>query len=419
MVSLTSRPIIRENKLIELILQLQPICALPIYFSVLTGNHLLPISLLIAAIPIGIRFGLYHHFFQRTPFDLPILIFIFGMVIGSIIAPDKQVALGALSSSFASISVYYGITNSTQLKTKYWLWLGIIICLITIVMSAWFFSQGDSRRLVFNQWIFGLFGWLPKTSGPVLQWNSLAALLSVVIPPLFGIAFFQNSKTIRIGALVSGLLFLGLLFLTASGEGWIGTAIGLTFMLFCWRKWTLGFIVPIFGILATLASIFYNKIHWLSIVFSVGHLTDRFDIWRNTLNLFAFKLYYPFTGLGFGSLNKLYISEFARNVNHTHNSYLQVYADTGIIGVLSLIIAVVIFIRMAKSIFSTSKQNTCYGAGIGLIGGIISGAIFAFFDVTTMVPVTISAQFIYMSVPLLWIIVAMFVGAYDYCRKPL
>jgi O-antigen ligase len=285
-------------------------------------------------------------------------------------------------------------------------------------MAAWFFSQGDSRKVFFNQWVFDLFTWLPKSEGPVLQWNSLGALVCVIIPPLFGIAFFQNRRSIRAGALALGLFFAVVLFLSASGGGWIASAIGLAFVFVCWRRWILSVIIPVYGILAAFAYIYYGKYHWLSAVFSVNSLSSRFEIWRNTLHLFTLKIYYPFTGLGLGSVNNLYNSQFGRNINHTHNSYLQLYADTGILGLLGLTIAVVIFIRMSRAILSAPKQNTCYGAGIGLIGGIISYAAFALFDVTTMVPVTVDARYIYMSVPLLCLIAALFTGVYFLCRKP-
>lgn len=45
---------------------------------------------------------------------------------------------------------------------------------------------------------------------------------------------------------------------------------------------------------------------------------------------------------------------------------------------LVLIMAVLIFMRLSINILSSSKQNSWYGAGVGLIGGIIAGAVFGF-----------------------------------------
>ena len=175
-----------QTKIAKTILALYPLFPVPVYFSVLTGRPPLWLSLIIAIIPIGCTLLVTPTvLITRTPFDIPILIFLCGTVIGFIVSPDKNVATGALSSTMASILVYYGITTNSGASRKYWLWTGGIICLITLLLSLWFLSQSSHRVLFFNQWAFNLFSGLPKTSGPVLQLNTIGALLAVVIPPLF------------------------------------------------------------------------------------------------------------------------------------------------------------------------------------------------------------------------------------------
>ena len=152
-----------RTKVAKTILTLYPLFPVPVYFSVLTGYPPLWLSLLIAIVPLGVHFWQTHRIVTRTPFDIPILIFICGTVIGFIVSPDKNVATGALSSTMASILVYYGITTNGGASRKYWLWAGGIICLITLLLSLWFLSQSNHRVLFFNQWAFNLFSGLPKT----------------------------------------------------------------------------------------------------------------------------------------------------------------------------------------------------------------------------------------------------------------
>jgi O-antigen ligase len=394
--------------LVETILKFQPLFAVPIYFSVLVDTPPLWLSLIIAIIPLGLRFWLTRHFIQRTPFDVPILFFILGTVVGLVVAPNKEVALGALSSTLASILIYYGIVSNSEAENKYWLWMAATICVITLLMSIWFFSQGNGRQFFFNQWAFKLFEGLPGNSDPPLSWNSVGALLAVVIPPLFSVVLFKNSQSIRKAGLIFGLIFLVILFLTVSGGGWIAVTCGLAFVLICWRLWTIGVIVPAVGLITSAVIIFYNKTPWLMQAFSSGSLMYRVEeIWAKTIPLF--KNYDIVTGLGLGSWLKLFIDRYGANNYHLHNSYFQFYTDTGILGIVTLMVAAGVFIRLSMNIISSSRHDSWYGVGVGLIGSIIAGAIFACYDVTITGTVVSATSYVYLSIPLLWVLAALFV----------
>jgi len=389
------------------ILAFQPLFAVPIYFSVLAGSPPLWLSLVVALFPPGLRFCLTHRFVQRTPFDVPIFLFALGMLIGLVVSPNKEVALGALASTLASMFVYYGITDNSEAQTNYWICMGGAICIIALAMSVWFFSQGDGRQFFFNKWAFALFGRFPKTGFVALSPHSLGAFLAVVIPPLFSLAIFNKRIPLRIVALVLGVTFSGILFLSDSGTGWIAVACGLAFIILCWRLWTAIIIVPMAGILIPLAVGLYGKVQWLAQSFSIDTLLDRVDIWGKTINLL--KGYHAIAGLGLGNWFDVYKSHYGRVVIHVHNNYLQLYTDIGILGALALIAALVIFMRHSIDILSASRHDSWYGVGVGLIGGIIAGAVFAFFDVTTTATVVTATGYIYLSIPLLWVLAALLV----------
>ena len=103
-----------QTKLAKAILALYPLFPVPVYFSVLIGYPPLWLSLIFAIIPMGVHYWQTRRIITRTPFDIPILIFVCGTLIGFIVSPDKNVAIGALSSTMASILVYYGITTNSD-----------------------------------------------------------------------------------------------------------------------------------------------------------------------------------------------------------------------------------------------------------------------------------------------------------------
>ena len=394
------------QKIAKFILTLYPLFPVLVYFSVLTGYPSLWVSLIIAVIPLGVYFWQTHRIVARTPFDIPILIFICGTVVGFIVSPDKNVAMGALSSTMASILVYYGITTNSGASRKYLLWIGGIICLITVLLSLWFLSQSSHRVLFFNQWAFNLFSGLPKTSGPVLQLNTIGALLSVVIPPLFALVFLKNHVGLRIIALILFLFFTGMLFLSDSGAGWLAFFISLTFILVCWRRQLIWVLVPVGGLLTGGAVIFYDKTAWLRTTFSTASLMGRVTLWENTLILLKGKA--AVLGLGLGAWFHVYSSNYGGSTPIIHDSYLQLYCDAGVMGFIAMVLAAIIFVRFSINVIKSPPRNSIDWFRIGLIGSIIAGAVFAIFDVTTSITYVTNTGYIYLVLPLLWIGAALF-----------
>ena len=390
-----------RTKLTNIILALQPLFPLPVYFSVLTGHPALWASSVAAIVPLVVRYLHSKRILTPTPFDIPILLYMGGAIVGVIFAPDKNVAAGALSSTIASVLVYYGLTANSGAPRKYWLWTGGIICLITFLLSIWFLSQGVNRVLFFNQWAFNLFSALPKTHGPVLQLNTIGALLVVVIPPLFAFNFYRQNISLSISAIVLCVFFTGMLFLSDSGAGWLAFAVSLAFAIACWRKWLLWACLTLGGLLTAGGFFFYNKAAWLRATFSTGSLMSRITIWKNTITLLRGKI--VFTGLGLGCWHKIYSERYGDPVLIVHNSYLQVYCDTGILGLIAMILAGIIFICLSLNLLKSARQNSIYWIGIGLIGSVIAGAVFAIFDTTYSVTYATGNGYIYLAVPLLWI----------------
>jgi O-antigen ligase len=393
---------------VNFILSLQVLFALPVYFSVLMGIPPIWLGRAIMVIPLILRFWLERRFIQRTAFDVPIALFLAGAIIGLIVAPDRQIALGALATILASALIYYGITGNSGVDNRVWLFTSGFICLLTIATIVWFFSQGNGRQFAFNEWAFGLFNWKPKT-GITFQMHGLGLVLSVIVPPLLAVSLFHHHLWLRLVSLTIGAIFLFSLVLSDSGTGWLAVIFGLIFVTLVWRLRTVSVIVPVTGITTTVVVAFYSRVRWLSLSLSTVTLLDRVHIWMNTLSLF--KGWHFIFGLGLGSWYDLYRSRYNLAVEHTHNSYLQIYADNGILGVVSIIIAYIIFVRITIKILTAPKNRLWYGAAVGLAASIVTGAVFACFDVTTSGIVVTSPKLIYLSVPVLWIWAAFLVVA--------
>jgi len=102
-------------------------------------------------------------------------------------------------------------------------------------------------------------------------------------------------------------------------------------------------------------------------------LTMRLNYWRDTLRII---LTHPLTGVGLGNFNLAY-SRYA------HNSYLQIWAETGTLGIAS-------FLWLVTALVKTGLDNLRHSEDKRLAAGLIAAqAVFLFhnlFDFTFFLP---------------------------------
>lgn len=397
-----------SSRFIAFLEVIQPFFAAPVFLSVVAGFPPMEVAWLIALAPWVLYIGIARRFIRRTSFDVPIIIYCVGLLIGFLVSPDRSISSEALLTTFASILIYYGLVNNGGRGRSYWLTMASVCGVIILGLVIWFFSQGDPRLLYFNEWLFKEAAGLPKTSGPVLQFNSIGIFLGVVIPLFLSVALFSKGTT-RWIMLTAGLLLSGGLFLSASGGGWGAAVCGLIFVLAAWRLRTLWMTVPATGIVIAVIAANYHKFSWPSQIFSTESLSSRIDVWLKTIDMMKKSW---FTGLGLGTW-----SEVFKGWVHSHSSYLQLWSDTGLIGVLAAIAAFAVFLRISWRIVKSSRQSYWYGMGVGIIGGMLAGAAASVFDVITYGAFR-SPEYHYLSIPLLWIMAALFVISYRRLREP-
>jgi len=395
------------NRIIDYILQLQPLFAAPLFFTILMDAPPLWLSLIIGIFPILMRYYRSRVVYYKTVFDIPILILSTGLIIGYFIAADKGVAEGALVSYLGSLLIYIGITSNYNRGKKYWYTLVTVIFLIGLGLSAWFFSQGTGRIFSFNQFIFDFFNKLPKTDGPNLHQHGIGVLWGVFIPVILGAYLYSRRKPLAFLLLLSAAILV----LCGSGGGWLAALAGIYVVVIIWRHKSVYYLIPFTGILTGMAFAFYNQLQWLSRSFSLASLIGRFDLWVKTIPMLNNQ--HGFWGLGPGNWDSLFLNTYGFHQNHLHNEILQLYSDAGVLGLIALLLGFTGLITTAKIVLR-APNTLIKGIGIGLLGSIAAGAIFGIFDVALFSPFYRNGQYVYISIPLFWIMVA---GYSVVCQK--
>ena len=219
-----------------------------------------------------------------------------------------------------------------------------------------------------------------RMTGPYENPVDLATYLMVAIPVLLGLALSQRGRR-RVGLFV----LLGLLTLcvarTASLGAWIGLWIGLLVMSCCSasaRRW---------GLLLLLGSVvggglFLQGTGRLKPVMSFSETgkIDRVAMWQAALNMIQDR---PVLGHGVNTFMSNYLKYWVggeRQPRYAHNCYLQVAAETGLVGLATFLVLLwQLFVNLIDGWRRRAPPDERLFL-LGLIGGLLSFAVHAAVD---------------------------------------
>jgi O-antigen ligase len=395
--------------LAKALLLAQPFFTFPVFLSVLHAGPPLWLSWVIAVIPWPLRFIITGRLTCRTPFDIPIIISIIGVLLGFFLSPDSQLASTALHSYLACVLLYYGIVNNSRAPIGYWIFLAALLTLILLTLSLLVFQGGTGKYVIFNSWIYRLTSAISWEVTIQPHFNVLGGAFAVVIPALVSIVVFRQQVWLRVTAGVLAIIFTLILVLSASGGGWIATVAGVMVVLFFRGVKVFWGSLLVSGIVIGATFPLWRVADWVGVVFSTESLFGRFKLWQDTAVALR---HHPLTGLGLGGWVST-VPDKASNIS-PHNAYLQLYSDTGILGIIAAIIAAIMSFRLMWQILHNSKDSPFYGLALGIIAGIIAGGIHALVDVNTNVMIPVDEGYLYFAVPFLWLWASLLVVSHHH-----
>ena len=203
------------------------------------------------------------------------------------------------------------------------------------------YADRGIRELLSTHRIPTLFGWP----------NILAGFLVMTIPLMFIFLVTKRPVVIRICIVLALILALYTFFITNTVSSWVGIFAGLMVVFLAIKKFSLshrGWIGILFTVIFTtvlIAYIFHQKMNLPN-----GNSTDA--RWQYFTSSCALIKLHPIIGSGwrtYGIASFPYIKNTNGSSEYAHNSYLQIWAEVGIIGL-------VIFLYFLWLLFKNSLE---------------------------------------------------------------
>jgi len=367
--------------------------------------------------------------FKRTPFDIPILLFLVSQIISTLLSINTRTSIwgyysrfhGGLISTLCYILLYYAYANNLINKSKpYLITLKSLHVILTTALIVSLYAILEHFGIDKHIWIQDVQNRVFSTLG---QPNWLAAYLLVLIPISLALLLKAKSKkSITIYCLLITIFYSALLF-TKSRSGFLGLTIAyLIFWILTLIKnklksfpWKKSLLITIYLLLITLLigtpytpsikqftakhsfpkqNVFPNDLGAPTVATGGSSSVDiRKVVWQGAVDIWK---NYPIFGSGVATFAYSYynfrpvahnlLSEWDFLYNKAHNEFLNFLATTGAFGLTSYCLIILWFtIWTIKNI----KLNTKYQIlNISLLAGFLGLAVSNFFGFS-VVPVAL------------------------------
>lgn len=319
--------------------------------------------LILVAIPVATRLLVTGRLSRRTPFDVPLALFLLtaGLAVWS--AYDRQAAWAKLWLIAGGVLLYYALANATALgRARAWLpaALGVAVAVYFVLTNDWVLQPGESATLA--RLGAALQGLVPAIPGPRLNPNEAGGMLAMLLPFAAWVTWDAGrpprtpSKTafLRLLSLVVGGLFLAIVLFGLLASGSRGAFLALIAGLYSAGSWLIAEklagprtarrlgvwmgMLALGGILATLAVVVLASLGLLSRgLLNIDSLIARIGFYH--YELLRVKDY-AFVGAGLDGFEMLYASYALLThvgfILDSHNLYLAVAIDQGLPGLMAL-----------------------------------------------------------------------------------
>lgn len=201
--------------------------------------------------------------------------------------------------------------------------------------------------------------------------NDFGAYIIFILPMTFCFFYPGLKKKEKIFLVINCLLGVYCLLKTSSRAAWLGFLVGVILYFFIYKK-NISVIVP-FGILLLFIVSPYG-FERIRSLFTLEQNTvwERAQLWKGTWNMIKV---HPFLGFGINTFSRYFLEykpSVYPDIRYTHNSYLQMWSEIGIMGLVAF---VSIIFTILKNVLKDIKNKLRKGLEGLILLGLVSGYV--------------------------------------------
>lgn len=296
--------------------------------------------------------------FFKDALCLAILIFVVIMCISISYSKDKSIALSETIRFFSYIMIFYTIKFKFNEKSYIKKIIMALYCSTAVVAVIGIYQYITGGKGVAKEFKTGFDYTKVKIPSTLGNPNSLAAFMVIAIFPIIMMIIYEKNKLKKsLYVLFTLAMFFNIVF-TYSRSSYVGIGVGLICLLFFYSLKMLVVLVPVF-----LFGFFNSKVRErvLNIASSSENVT-RFKLWKIALKMVKD---HPVLGVGNGNYVTRY-DEYVKRYPYleygyshfpAHNSYLKVFSELGIIGMVNFISIIILSIIHVKKFVDTTDDK--------------------------------------------------------------
>ncbi|MFC1666706.1 O-antigen ligase family protein [Candidatus Omnitrophota bacterium] len=197
--------------------------------------------------------------------------------------------------------------------------------------------------------------------------NMFASYLVMAIPLCAGL-ILDNTKNKKLCLSLSLCLIsmLTALLFTKSLAGWTSLSFGVIVFFILLRRFPrrITLIVSMFILVLPFFLLLLRYNMFINFANQQNTILQRLSFWRSTSQIIKD---FPLKGIGLGNLGNIYpkyIELLGNETRFAHNIFLQTWAETGLLGIISIVLLIWVFIkrsfRLEKNHFNAGLITSCY-----------------------------------------------------------
>ena len=360
--------------------------AITIVLAPLLETMQIVLFVLASILSFGLKILLEEDFkFRYTPVNAWIILFVLIYILSAITSLSVMTSIQIAMLVVSFILFYFVIINSVttekhlKIMVTSFISIGLIISIYGIYQYL-FAGTFSSASFVDKEMFQDI---TTRVSGTFDNPNVMGEYLLLVIPVAMTFCFNSKKWLERIASIAITAIMVVCLALTYSRGCYLGliACIGI-FLLLINLKFILLFIAGIIAVPFALPQSIINRFS------SIGNTNDsstsyRISIWKGAIDMIKDYWYRPI-GQGTVAFNRIYplYSYSGVGAEHTHNLFLQLIIETGILGIIAFIGLIFKFYQYLFNGLKKCKEKTMSINMIAYVSGMTGFIIQSMFDNT-------------------------------------